>query len=121
MLVTRGGGDLGHMRGDLGDVGHAHTTTTAKPYQWKNGICYNTATGVPYSGDQKLSNCYSLYGPYKAPTGGAAVYDFFKKTFLGEGGQQYAGQPSITSSSLVMPAVVVVGGVALFLILRKKK
>ena len=91
-------------------------------YKWKDGICYNIKTGVPYTGNQANSNCQALYGPYKEPAGWAAVLDFAKKKFLGEDTQQYAGaQPSITTSSLLVPAVVVVGGVALFLILRKKK
>ena len=92
-------------------------------YKWKDGICYNIKTGVPYPGNQKLSNCQALYGPYKKPVGWAAVLDFAKKKFLGEDTQQYAegAEPSITTSSLLVPAVVVVGGVALLLILRKKK
>ena len=114
-------GDVGH-----GGAGHAPNPTTGATttagYKWKEGICYNTRTGLPYPGNQKLSNCYAFFGPYKEPAGWAAVLDFAKKKFLGEGTQQYAGaQPSITTSSLLVPAVVVVGGVALFLILRKKK
>lgn len=96
---------------------------TPAGYKWKDGKCINTLTGAPYPGDQKLSNCYALYGPYKEPTGKTAVFSFLKKTFFGEDVPQ--GQPlpqaSITASSLLVPAVVVVGGVALLLILRKKK
>jgi hypothetical protein len=93
-------------------------------YKWKNGICYNIKTGAPYTGNQRDSNCYSLYGPYKEPTGFAAAASFLKQQAEGliagrQGFQQ--GVPSTTASNLLVPAVLVVGGIGLLLILKKKK
>lgn len=94
-------------------------------YQWKNGKCYNVATGVPYSGDQKDSNCYAAHGPAPSSGGFSAVLEY-GKSMLMPAQQTYSGQPgqpssSFTSSGLLLPAVAVVGGVALLLILKKKK
>ena len=91
-------------------------------YAWQNGKCRNKKTGVFYPGDQKLSNCHCLFGP--APTRTQAALDFFLSKTVGGAGTGYQGAApgsSFTSSGLLVPAIAVVGGVALLLILTKKK
>jgi hypothetical protein len=97
-----------------------------KKYVWNADCkCINTETGMPYPGDQRLSNCTTIHGSCKAGSkGGGAVWDFFKQTFLPQTGPGYGGPggaPTTTASNLLIPAVAVVGVVGLFLILKKKK
>lgn len=93
-------------------------------YKWNaQGKCVQISTGAVYPGDQKNSNCVCL-GPAPAQSGWAAVLDY-GKSLLPQAQQQYSGpqgQPSgsLTGSGLLVPAVAVVGGVALLLMLRKK-
>lgn len=94
-----------------------------KRYQWKEGKCVNMLTGAAYPGDQKLSNCQCLHGNAPAYKGKAGVVNFLKDAFFGgsiQGGQPLP-QSSVTAPNLLLPAVAVVGGVALLLILKKKK
>jgi hypothetical protein len=97
-------------------------------YKWgADGKCYGP-DGKPYPGDQKNSNCTCL-GPAPAQSGWGALIDYGlnqAKSFLQPAQQSYSGpqgRPSgaLTGSGLLVPAVAVVGGVALLLILKKKK
>lgn len=94
-------------------------------YAWNpQGKCVNTKTGAVYSGSQTTSNCMCISDPPKQG-GWGAVLDWGKAQLLPEQ-QQYAGpqgQPSgaLTGSGMLIPAVAVVGGVALLLLLKKKK
>jgi hypothetical protein len=94
-------------------------------YAWNpQGKCANLKTGAVYPGDQKQSNCMCISDPPKQ-SGFGAAFEFLKTQLL-PGQQQYAGpqgQPSgaLTGSGMLLPAVAVVGGVALLLILKKKK
>lgn len=95
-------------------------------YKWTpEGKCLNTSTGQIYAGKQSDSNCVCL-GPAPKPSSGfSAVWDFTKKALLPgqSSGGEYAPAPdsSFTTSGLLVPAVLVVGGIGLFLILKKKK
>lgn len=97
-------------------------------YKWgPDGKCYGP-DGKPYPGDQKLSNCTCL-GPAPTQSGWGAVLDYgssYLKNLITPAQQQYAGpqgQPSgaLTGSGMLLPAVAVVGGVAVLLLLMKKK
>lgn len=95
-------------------------------YKWTpEGKCLNISTGTIYGGKQSDSNCVCLGPPPKSSSGGAgAVLDFFKKTLLpGDPGpgRSIAPDSSFTASGLLVPAVLVVGGIGLLLILKKKK
>lgn len=91
-------------------------------YKWVDGKCVNTRTGAVYPGDQKLSNCQCLFG--SPPSKTKQIFDFLGGQFL-QGGltTSQPGQPtsSFTASGLVLPAVIVVGGVAALLLVAKKK
>lgn len=96
-------------------------------YQWNSkGKCIEVSTGKAYPGDQKLSNCYSYHGP-PPPTGAKGVVNFLTGKAEGfvrgilQPNQGHLPQATHTTSSLVMPALIVVGGVGLLLILKKKK
>jgi len=95
-------------------------------YQWNSqGVCIEQSTGKPYPGDQKLSNCYGFHGP--PPSGTKGVVNFLtgkaQELIGGFLRPQTTNLPQAThsTSSLVLPAVIVVGGVGLLLILKKKK
>jgi hypothetical protein len=105
----------------VGAAGCGLPESWKQKYQWKDGKCLNTETGKFYVGDQTKSNCQCLHGPAPA-TGWAGVWEFTKDKFLkGETGYQGQKQPGITTAGIIVPAVAVVGGVALLLILKKKK
>lgn len=96
-------------------------------YRWTpDGRCQNIATGVIRSGDPKTSNCMCL-GPPPSQGGASAAFDFLKKALLpspttpGAFGPARSPDPSFTASGLLLPAVLVVGGVGLLLVLKKKK
>jgi hypothetical protein len=112
----------------LGASGICDQVKASGRHRWTpEGKCLNTVTGAVFQGDQRNSNCMCL-GPPPAQSGGAAVFDFFKTTFLPGGGAVGpavgpAGRPSsaFTAQGLLLPAALVVGGVGLLLILKKKK
>ena len=97
----------------------------ASDFKWVPGgptgfTCTNMRTGAPYTGGLTTFPC----GARPSSSGGGAVYDFLKKTFLPQTGPGYGGPgapPSVTASSLLLPAVAVVGVVGVLLILKKKK
>jgi hypothetical protein len=93
-------------------------------YRWNHdGKCQQISTGRLYPGDQKLSNC-SCLGPPPATSGSGAVYNFLLRTFLpqpGTVGAPVMPESSFSPTSLMLPAVLVVGGIGLLLILKKKK
>jgi hypothetical protein len=110
----------------LGSLGATTACGGADPndYAWANGICTNRKTGAKYVGDQSKSNCQCLFGP--PPSRAGQVFDFLKGQLLPQAQNQFVGpqgQPSssFTGSGLMLPAVAVVGGVALILLLKKKK
>jgi hypothetical protein len=96
-----------------------------KKYVWNAECkCINTETGLPYPGDQKLSNCVTFHGACKPPSGISAAFDFLKGALLPSGQRapiSTAPDSSFTAGGLLMPAVLVVGGVGLLLVLKKKK
>lgn len=94
-------------------------------YRWtSDGKCLEISSGRIYSGNQSDSNCVCL-GPPPAQGGKAGLLDFLTKTFVpspsGAGIARGVPSSSFTSSGILVPAVAVVGGVALLLILTKKK
>jgi hypothetical protein len=82
--------------------------------------CGSRRTGAPYTGG--LTN-YPCTGSPPASSGGGAVYDFFRRTFLPQPGPSgpVAPSSSFSPTSMMLPAVAVVGVVGLLLILKKKK
>jgi hypothetical protein len=94
-------------------------------YVWKDGKCLDTTTGRYYQGSQQDSNCYAQYGPAPASSGWGAVTEWGLSLIKPPATQQpvyQQGSPTsaFTASGMLLPAVVVVGGVALILLLRKK-
>jgi hypothetical protein len=109
---------LGDWRSDM-----CSAVKSSGDYRWTpEGKCLQISTGKVYPGDQKLSNC-SCLGPPPATSGGGAVYDFFRRTFLPQPGPSgpVAPSSSFSPTSMMLPAVAVVGVVGLLLILKKKK
>lgn len=96
-------------------------------YKWTpEGKCLQISTGQIYPGKQSESNCTCLGPPPKAPSGWSAVATFAKDLLApriapGPGRPAPAPDPSFTASGLVLPAVLVVGGVGLLLVLSRKK
>lgn len=95
---------------------------TKAMYTWNSkGECIDRRTGIAYQGHQGNSNCQCLYGD--PPKGAAGLWSYLKdQYFTGTvplvGGRQ---ESDITVPRVVLPAAIAIGGVALFLITRKKK
>jgi hypothetical protein len=95
--------------------------------EWQQGgMCVDTSTNKAVNRD-KCAGTYSEWLNAKRKMearGGGAVWDFFRQTFLPQQGPGYGGPggaPTTTASSLLLPAVAVVGVVGVLLILKKKK
>jgi len=114
----------------LGATSFCDEIRAQQKYRWTpEGKCLNTVTGQLFRNgakDQSQSNCTCL-GPPPAQSGAAAAFEFLKKTLLpspstpGAFGPARSADPSFTASGLLVPAVLVVGGVGLLLVLKKKK
>lgn len=109
----------------VGALGQVLPASAREDYKWIKGVCVNTKTGVPYSGDQRNSNCQGLFGP--PPTGITGVLSFLTETAKERFGRgdlsPRAGQPTpgLTGSGLLIPAVIGVGVLALVLASKKDK
>lgn len=93
-------------------------------YKWTpEGKCLELSSGKIYPGKQSESNCICLGPPPKVESGWSGVATFAKNLFAPASAPSTVTAPdsSFTASGLLMPAVLVVGGIAALLILRKKK
>lgn len=93
-------------------------------FKWNGqGQCIQLSTGKPYPGDQRQSNCQAFQGEFKGST---AAWAFLKDALLPNGGAPMpSNQPlpaaSLTAGNILLPAVGIVGGIGLILLITRKK